>query len=447
MRHRRGFGPFALAWSKIRDGLWFLPGLGAAAGVVGGHLIATRLSPYLEDSGGHASTFFSGGAQAARVLLGTIAGSLITVTGVTFSVTVVALQLASSQFTPRLLRRFVADRANQAVLATFIGTFTYTLVVLRTVRSPEEGAGFVPGVAVSLSVVLLFVSVAALIYFIHHAARSMQASSILARETRQALSLVDELFPSMLGEPTDALLQPHAESHVVTADRSGYVQAVYESALEDLAAERSVVIQMEPYLGYKILAGEPLARISGRGPLDERFADRVRKAFALGHERTPEQDLEFFLVEIADIAVKALSPGINDPTTAVLAIESIAEILVALAGRGPPAPVRSTGADDVYFVARRTTFERALRIALDSVRHFGAETPVVAIKLLEIIGRLARLVPERHHPSLAAQREAVLYAARAGITNPLDLRAVEDAAGDALLPRPADDDPAGQSSS
>jgi uncharacterized membrane protein len=444
---RAALGPIGLAWSKVRDSLWFLPGAGATSGIVFGHLVAMRLSPYLEEHGLGSSAFFAGGAEAARVLLGTIAGSLITVTGVTFSVTIVALQLASSQFTPRLLRRFVADRANQGVLATFIGTFTYTLVVLRTIRSRDEGPGFVPGVAVSLSVVLLFVSVAALIYFIHHAARSMQASTILERETRQALALVDGLFPQETGELTEPPLErPRGEAHVVRSERTGFLQAVYESALDEVAAETSRVIQMEPYIGAKVLVGEPLALVWGRGPVDERIDQRVRSAFALGDERTPEQDLEFYLIEISDIAVKALSPGINDPTTATLAIDSLAEILLTLAVRKQPAPTRATEHDNVYFIARRTTFERALRISLDSVRHFGASTPVIAVKLLGFVARLARLVPKRGHAALAVQRDAILFAARKAIDNPVDVASLERAAADAAraldmgLTRPTGDE-------
>jgi uncharacterized membrane protein len=429
---RAAFGPLALAWSKVRDSLWFLPGAGATSGIVFGHGVATTLSPYLEKHGLGSSAFFAGGAEAARVLLGTIAGSLITVTGVTFSVTIVALQLASSQFTPRLLRRFVADRANQGVLAIFIGTFTYTLVVLRTIRQPNEGPGFVPGVAVSLSVILLFVSVGALIYFIHHAARSMQASTILDRETKQALALVDVLFPQQKEELTAPPLErPPHEAHLVRAERSGFLQAVYESALDEVAAETLQVIQMEPYIGMKVLAGEPLARVWGRGPVTGTIDERVRSAFALGDERTPEQDLEFFLIEISDIAVKALSPGINDPTTATLAIDSLAEILVTLAGRREPPPARATEHDNVYFVARRTTFERALRISLDSVRHFGASTPVIAVKLLDFVARLARLVPAREHAALAQQRDAILFAARKDIDNPVDVASIERAAAEA----------------
>jgi uncharacterized membrane protein len=185
-------------WSGIIDSLWFLPAVMTAAGgalaLVLVRLDASVVGP-LESS--DLGWLFTGGAAGARGVLAAISGSLITVTGVVFSVTIVALQLASSQFTPRVLRQFMSDRANQLVLGVFIGTFTYSLLVQRTVRAvlEEGGTAFVPSVSVTVAVILALVSIGFLIFFIDHAARSIQADVILQRVTHDTLDAIHLRLP------------------------------------------------------------------------------------------------------------------------------------------------------------------------------------------------------------------------------------------------------------
>ena len=190
-----------LAWARVRDSLWFLPSLAVLVGSVLA-VVAVEIETPRAESRFAWVWLFGGWAEGARGVLTAIGGSLITVTGTIFSVTIVAVQLASSQFTPRLLHSFVADRVNQAVLSVFIGTFTYTMLVLRTIHSTVGGREtFVPQVGVTLALVLLMVSVAALFVFTNNAAQSIRASVILARETQRTLAQIAELFPEHMGEP------------------------------------------------------------------------------------------------------------------------------------------------------------------------------------------------------------------------------------------------------
>jgi uncharacterized membrane protein len=369
-------------------------------------------------------------------MLSAIAGGLITVTGVVFSVTIVALQLASSQFTPRVLRDFTADRGNQTVLGVFIGTFTYTLLVLRTVRSGGAGEEpFVPRLAVTLAVVLVLVSIAFLIYFINHSARSIQVSGILDRVARRTIRDVHRLFPEYIGRPDEAAgpdpRRPDTGGAAVLAGNSGYLQAVDADALFRVGAGAGVVIAMEPQIGEFVFAGQVIARVWPAGAGGGDAADKIRTAFVLGPERTPEQDVEFGIIEISDIAVKALSPGINDPTTAFQCIDRLGEILLELGSRDPPRAAR-TREGRIHYLARHTTFERAVGLAFDQVRHFGAANPVIAGKLLATLRQLMELVPDGRREPLVAQAEAVLRDARHRTANPADLAAVERAA-DRLL--------------
>jgi len=420
----------AFAWARARDSLWFVPSLSVVVGTVLAMMAVQVPTPETESRLARI-WLFGGGAEGARGMLSAIAGSLITVTGVVFSVTIVALQLASSQFTPRVLGSFVADRVNQTVLGVFIGTFTYTLLVLRTIRSEaDDRNALVPHVAVTLALVLLLVSIAALIVFINHAARSIQASVILQRETSRTLARVAVLFPEQVGHPddesplNDALREPVAgpSAHVV-ASASGYLQAVDASALWKLRSARSagpLTMRMELDIGAFAFPGMRLATVWPAEALDEHAELAVRTAFVLGAERTIEQDIEFGLIVISDIALRALSPGINDPTTAIQCIDRLTEVLAALGTRRRPSEDRRSPDGAVRLLMRSTSFPRALRLAFDQIRLFGAGNPAVASRLLEALTELATVVPAGLHAHLRHQAAATVAEARRLLDDPGD---------------------------
>lgn len=406
-----------LVWTKVRDSLWFLPCVMTLAGAVLAIMITQAEQRGAFDVEMLRSWVFSGGVDGARGVLEAIAGGLITVTGVVFSVTIVALQLASTQFTPRILRNFTADRGNQLVLGVFIGTFTYTLLVLRTVRSADDGESpFVPRVAVTLAVILVLVAIGFLIFYINHSARSIQVAAILDRVARRTIGDVRRLFPEQVGHADEATPPDprpvDRPSVTVAAESAGYLQAVDGQSLFRLGKGRRLVIAMEPHIGDFVLPGQALASISPPGEVDEQVFRQIRKAFLLGPERTPEQDVEFGIVEISDIAIKALSPGINDPTTAFRCIDRLSEVLLEMGTRAPPRPWR-TEEGKVHYLARHPTFERAVGLSFDQIRHFGASNPGIVRKLLEVFARLESLVPPSRRDALHAQAAAVLQDARA----------------------------------
>lgn len=402
-----------MLWVRVRDSLWFLPGTvtGLAACVA---LLLIELEKHgVIRMGNYQHWLWGGGAEGAQGILTAISGGLITVTGVVFSVTVVALQLASSQFTPRLLRNFTADRSNQWVLAVLIGTFTYTLLVLRVVRSgTDTEPPFVPRLAVTIAVMLVMVSIGFLIFFIDHASKSIQIAVIMDRVTRLTLEHVERLYPDRGMEAAERVEEtwaepPRSDPFYVLAAETGYLQAVDPAGLNRLAEERDLLIRMEPHMGDFILVGMPLAAVWPGEAVDEKTIGSVRRGFVLGMERTPEQDVEFGIIEIADIAVKALSPGINDPTTAIRAIDKLSEILLAL-GRRSRMPFVQLKDGRVRFLAHPLSFERVVGLAFDQIRHFGADNPAVGRKLVDMLTQMLRLLPEERHAPLLSQREAVV---------------------------------------
>lgn len=447
-----GLDKLTALWNRVRDSLWFVPGLLTLSA------IALAVVTIEIDVAGVLPTapagvwLFSGTASGARGVLTAIASGFITVTGVVFSITIVALQLASTQFTPRILRNFTADRANQLVLGIFIATFTYALLVLRVVRGEQDGVtpedvervggavesigAFVPHLSVTVAVVLALVGIGFLIYFIDHAARSVQASVIIDGVAEDALRTLDRRLPDRVGEAGEETLEaaiPEAQGSVITSHRSGYVQGVDEAELMRLLHAGSLTIRMDAQVGDYLLPGGALATVwpAGDGAHDE-LVDAIRSAFVLGHERTNHLDLELGLIELTDMAVKALSPGVNDPTTAILCVDRLAEILLAAGRREPPGQVRRAPDGAGTLILPRVEFAALVDTALDEIRHYGVENPRFAFTFLDRLGDLGQLLPYDRRAPVARHVAALLRTAPEVIKDGSDLRRVH-AAGELAL--------------
>lgn len=409
-----------MAWITVRDSLWFIPSLFTlAAAALAAVLIAEEEYQWLP---WRITDFWllGSGADGAQQVLSSIASGLITVTGVVFSVTIVALQLASSQFTPRLLRNFAADRVNQLVLGVFIATFTYSLLVLGVIQHAQPGKEpFVPQLAVVVAVILVLVSIGFLIYFINHAAATMRVSVILDRVTRQTLEQISansaRRGEQQEDEPPESVAWDKEQATPVVAAEAGYLTAVDSRPLFQLGHDRHLIIRMECDVGQFLLPGQMLASVLPAALLDEEVVRTIRQAFVLGSERTPEQDIEFGLIEISDIAVKALSPGINDPTTALHCIDRLGQLLLALAHAHPPPDLRNPSGR-AHFIGRHLNFERALGLAFDQIQHYGISNPTIVKKLLAIMCHLIPLIPHAQRSAIIQQAEALLEAATVDIT-------------------------------
>ncbi len=436
-----GLDKLTALWNRAKDSLWFVPTfmtLGAGALAFGAiQLDMAGLLPRSEVG----LWIFSGSASGARGVLTAIASGLITVTGVVFSVTIVALQLASTQFTPRILRNFMADRGNQVVLGAFIGTFTYALLVLRVVRGGADPAGadaaaagatgagaagstaFVPNIAVTGAVVLTVVSIGLLIYFIDHSARSVQASTIIHRVMHDGMRALSRLVPETVGIAGDddvAAVLPAAPGRLVDSERSGYVQGLNHEALLDLLEGGNRTVRIERQVGDFVLPGTVLATVWPSGSDSDDTAGAIRDAFVLGRQRTPHMDLELAFIELVDIAVKALSPGINDPTTATLCVDRIIELLLAFGRRDPPGRVRRADHGRSALILPRLELVSLMDLAFDQIRHFGAGNPRFARTLLERLEQLGALLPPEHRRTVARHVAATLRSSRAQVEEPSD---------------------------
>lgn len=420
-----------MLWARISTSLWFIPAVLTLLSVA---LAVLTIWIDSREVFARDSVVFAVGAEGARGVLTTVAGSIITVTGVLFSITVVVLQLASSQFAPRVLRSFTEDRPTQLVLGVFIGTFTYSLLVLRTVRSSADAYdSFIPWLSVTVALLLALVSMGFLIYYINHIAHSIQAEVILHRVTEDALEVVDQLFPETLGEPAepeaaaDLAELPAGGAAVVRAERGGYVQAVDERRLLELTEKHDLVLQLQVQVGDFVLEGDALARLWPERA-DAEVLERLGATLQVGPERTRYQDVERGLVELTDVGVRALSPSLNDPTTAIVCIDRVTQVLARLAARRFPAQARRGEDGRLRVLARAPSFEDLVRLAYAPVTHFGAGIPSVALRLVESLVRLMERCGAERRELLRTQLERTLESARRQLASPHELERVEQAA-------------------
>ncbi len=398
-------GERLMGW--VRGGLWFWPGL-CILGAVALSTAALKLDDQLGKGRG-AFYLFAGGPEGARAVLSTIAASMMTFTGVVFSVTVLVLQLASSQFSPRVLRTFFRDRPNQLVLGLFAGTFLYALLALRNVRSASQTAeAQVPAFSVWIAVVLAAVSIGAFVFFLHHIAQSIRAVKVLQRIGEETRTHLDRLFPEGLGDPSPRPVTAplgDAAAVVVHFGRPAVVVAVDEAALWTLATRNGVSIAMCPGVGEFVRRGRPLFEVFG----DAQGVDYGALASTLrwGSERSLEQDAAFGLRQIVDIAERALSPGINDPSTAVQALDQLDDLLARLIRRRFPSPDRLDERGVVRLRLPRPDWETYLGLAVDEIRHYGGGSLQVNQRLRRLLIDLLRLAPDERRASIEIRLKLV----------------------------------------
>jgi uncharacterized membrane protein len=398
-------------WSNLRSSFWFLPSLMVAVSM------AVAIALIQADSAGSDRwlsqwpRLFGVGPEGARQMLATLAGSMMSVMGITFSMTLLALALASNQYTSRILRNFMRSRVTQATLGIFGGIFAYCLIVLRAIRGASGVTEFVPNLAVFFAFVLALGGVGVLIFFIHHIASSIQASSIIASVAHETIASSDRLFPERLGlepdedEDPDEVLGSLEERtwHAVPAEMNGYVQNVDNDALLRLARDRQTVVRMERGIGAFVVQDATLASLALEAPPDQETIEAVNKAYSVGRYRTVEQDPAFGIRQLVDMALKALSPGVNDTSTAVMCVDYLSTVLAQLASRKFPASRRYEG-DELRVITIAPTFEALLVEAFEQIRGSAEGNVAIMARMLSAFETLAELtVSPRRRQALHEQ--------------------------------------------
>lgn len=416
-------------WSNLRASLWFIPALLVIIAIAAAHGLVQLSATLGEELVARWPRLFGAGADGSRGVLVTVASSMITTAGVVFSITIVALSLASTQYTSRLLRNFMRDRTNQTVLGVFVGIFAYCLIVLRTIRAGDSA--FVPSLAVFVAVLLAFVGIGYFIYFIHHIAQSIQASQVLSTVAHETIDVIDHLYPDPIGEgapPSARSIGEETERgpwRLVMARHTGYIQWADPDKLLELANEWDTILWLQRRVGEFVSAGTPLCAVRGAADPDDDLRRGINSCFMLSNQRSIDQDVSFGLRQISDVALKALSPGINDTTTAVMCVDWATAIFVCLAQRDPVSPFRASKSDELRVIAPGPTFEDIFEDTFAEIRqNAGGNVTVLTamihgireIEPLATLGsRRAALARELTHILEVAQRTIPSLADRAKV--------------------------------
>lgn len=376
-------------WSRaaqLRESMWFVPGLMVVAALALAQAVVVVDLWLDERSLGLLPESLEIGVEGSRGILVAVGGSVLAVAATTFSITMSVIATASSTYGPRLVRNFMTDRSNQRVLGLFVATFVYCLMVLRRVRGTPEDATFVPHVAVYGAIVLALVSVFALVYFLHHISAVIQVSTLVHRVRTELERTVESLYGEDAASrvPAGALASASA---VVLADRAGFVTTVDAPGLVGAAVDVGAAELLAPP-GTHVMAGEPLARVTGDA---EEMSTVVRRHVVVGETRTPTQDVHFALQQMVEMAVRAVSPSTNDPYTARNVVEELACGLVPAVRHGDPGAGWVDDSGTVRLVWRVPSGSELVDLVFDDLRVYAAGDPAVVRAAIQLAGRVLRV--------------------------------------------------------
>jgi uncharacterized membrane protein len=423
-------GPYTEAdWRReaLRTNLWLIPVLETLAVVL---LFAVT---YTVDRSAYDGMItlppwvLSGTADVARVLLATVAAAIITVVGIVFSITIVALTLASTQFGPRMLRNFVRDPGTQLSLGTFVASFCYAMIALVSVGGGPHG-DFVPHLSITMTLMLTLFDVAVLIYFLNHIATMIQLPVVIANiattlvNEATAMESADANTAGMARGPSHEELLAHlAESGApIRTPRSGYLQVIRHDVLVKIAANAGAVVQLPHRPGHFMVAGQVIARV-----WPPEAAESVAERLALGHVagayRTLPQDVSFGFDQLVEIALRALSPAVNDTFTGMTCVDWIGDCLIRIGPIWHPHRIRRDSEGHIRVIAFQPSFDRLVERTFDTIRQAAVGMPAIMIRQLDAIAKVIEQIPDRkRRTALIRQAEAIQRSNIATVADPSD---------------------------
>lgn len=396
-----------LTLDNFRSSIWAIPALCVGLAVLVAVLVLeidARIDPRLE-----AFFLFGGGPDSARAVLSTIAGALITVIAFTFSVTMLVLQLSSQQLSPRVMRVFLRDDFNKWVMGVLTGTMTYSFLLLANVRdmNDDSNPGFVPALGVFLAIAAAVGCIALFFYYLDHMANAIRASRVIGQVGHETAGVIRHgLYPRAGDERPDFdIASLGAPNRTVShAGGSGVVTGVDDGALLELVTKAGAVLRLHPMVGDYVVSGSPLADVWERPghPVEDAA---VRGAVAFGRERTMQQDVLFGFRQLADIVARALSPGVNDPTTAVQALDECHMLLRLLALHPIPAACRADEDGTVRLILPRPDWDGYVHLVVDEARQYGSDSVQVMRRLGALLADLAVYGPPACQPVVREQMQ------------------------------------------
>ena len=390
------FVPFRSALYAFRGGFLIRPFSIAVTLGIGG-LALSALEQHMPAIGGLVPDFLlpsRGDPQVAQAILSDIATATMTVVAIVFAILLMTLTLASTQFSPRILISFVRDRVTQWTLGIFLGTFSYCITVLPAAHSLP--APFVPVVAVAGAMLLATISVGLLIFFIHHISNAISVNHIVDRIRRETEIVIDDLMPEprQLVRPREDPTTCPAPSFPIASRKTGYIRFIDINRLRSLAKRHRIFLRLERRVGQFTPRGTAILRASPRERLNNDVISRLLSAIDIGPARTMQQDVEFGIVQIVDIALRAMSPAVNDPTTVISCVDQLTSVLVTWLGKEPPAGVFYDSPHILRVVVPWVTVDGLLDLAFEQIRHYAVADAAVSLRLMRAFGDIAGAIGE-----------------------------------------------------
>lgn len=410
------------SWDAIRSSLWALPLTMVFAACT---LAYFALNTSLEIDGGSAWFLYSGTAKQAPQFLSDLMSSMITMATLAISITMVVLTLAAQQLGPRLIRSFMGDMRTQASLGLFISTVVYLLLVLRSTFGKNDE---ISNLAVTVGTVLVFVSLATLLLFVHHLARSIIADNAVARVGGQLDEDIVRLLPKQTVKDDTEKPDSKTQGAPLLLGKGGYVQAIDFGRIVKAATDADAKVTLALRTGQHAVTGTILGYVTPKKAADEKLSAAIDGAFLLGNERSAVQDIEYSVHQLVEIAVRALSPGINDPYTTLAALDRLSLSLAEVMKRGEAKIAWRDEGGALRLVAQTSTFEGITDAAFHQIRQHGATMPAILIRMVENIGQLLQQAQEKHRPALEKHLELAVNTGKQHITDEYDLKDLQASA-------------------
>lgn len=417
-------------WSELKATFWFIPVILILTSIllaIGLVYIDGRIS-FSKD--GLARFFFVNSPDSARSILSTISGAMMGVAGTVFSITLVALTLASSQFGPRLIKNFMYVRLNQVVLGAYISTYLYCLLVLNAVKEGNDYT-FIPSISILVAIIAAIMNIILLIIFIHQIAISLQADKVIADISDFISEQVETLFPEKLGEvkgseenmDISAAISSYQRRISLKSPTSGYLQYIDSDALMEIIIRNDSLLELYQRPGAHLVKGLEIGLLYSNSNLEKEALQKIFQKFVIGKTKTAQQDLEFSIHQMVEIASRALSPGINDPYTAIACIDNLTATMSYLAQAKFPSKYRYDEEGNLRIIADALEFEGVLDAAFNQIRQFSGGSPAVIIRLMEALTTIGRFTTDGNQKkSVIRHAEMVLNTGRQTIKEENDLQ-------------------------
>jgi uncharacterized membrane protein len=383
----------------VRGSLWFVPVVCVLAGAVLSFatIAVDRAFDYDALPGD-----VVGSPQAAALVLSTTAASMISLAALVLTITMVVVQLAMGQFSPRIVQRILRDKPSQFAIGLFVATFVHAILALREVHENADGTGEVPEVALVTAFVLVLASVAVLVIYVHHIGQALRVSALIELVGKQTRNLLDRRYPDK-GQPLDPAI---SAAGVVRARESGVVTVVGTDVLVDAARRGGCSLELVPSLGEFVPAGGPLFLVTGAA--DRLDQDALFDALVMQPERTLDEDVAYGIRLLVDIAERSLSESpLQDPSTAVQAIDRIHDILRQLAPRPFPDGRFRDETGELRLTMHTMSWDEYVELAFEEIRLAGGTSPQIARRLRAALDDLLSVAPAARRPALQQQLDLV----------------------------------------